>query len=314
MASVLLGLGSNLGQRDQTLRAAVDALEAHPGINQVLVSKSHQFAPIGGPEGQDEFINAAALIDTNLAPLQFLQLLQSIENNLGRQRDIRWDARTLDLDLLLFDDLVLNSNELILPHPRMTFRRFVLEPAAEIAADLIHPTTGWTIGRLLRHLREHPNYLAICGGSKDFRATLIERLGTELPLAVIKKEDTEDADDDLESALAHLQQRAKQIPLLGQSLEAETLVADFWIEQSWLDAKRILSPSDFSRFEQEFEQATAGRLAPKLLILVSGADSAEIAALQARATATDSGPWLIVDGSDPNTALQEASAAITAMR
>ena len=95
--------------------------------------------PIGGPAGQEPFLNAAALLETSLPPAELLARLQRIELHLGRTRETRWAARTLDLDLLLYDNLVLNTPYLTLPHPRMAFRRFVLEPAAEVAPEMAHP-------------------------------------------------------------------------------------------------------------------------------------------------------------------------------
>jgi 2-amino-4-hydroxy-6-hydroxymethyldihydropteridine diphosphokinase len=144
----LIGLGSNLGDRKRTLDAAVAGLGETPGIVVHRVSKYYETAPVGGPEGQGNYLNAAAELETTLQPLELLHVLQSIEDRAGRVRSVRWGPRTLDLDLLLFGDRVIETDELQVPHPRMAGRRFVLEPLAEIAATAVDPITQRTIADL----------------------------------------------------------------------------------------------------------------------------------------------------------------------
>jgi 2-amino-4-hydroxy-6-hydroxymethyldihydropteridine diphosphokinase len=145
----LIGLGSNLGDRKTELDAAVAALAQAPGIDVRAVSRYHETAPVGGPKGQGDYLNAAAAVETTLEPLDLLHLLQEIERRGGRVRTVRWGPRTLDLDLLLFGDRVIATAELQVPHPRMAERLFVLEPLAEIAPGAVDPVTGRTIAELL---------------------------------------------------------------------------------------------------------------------------------------------------------------------
>ena len=149
MANCLIGLGSNLGDRGEQLRAAIEQLKQLPQTVFIAESRFRDTKPAGGPASQPPYLNAAARIDTSLEPPRLFAELQRIENELGRVRDQRWGPRTIDLDLLLYDQVELDTPELILPHPRMSFRRFVLEPAAEIAREMVYPINHWTIGQLI---------------------------------------------------------------------------------------------------------------------------------------------------------------------
>jgi 2-amino-4-hydroxy-6-hydroxymethyldihydropteridine diphosphokinase len=153
MASVaLIGLGSNLGDRRAMLEGAIAALAATPGVQVRRVSSFRETEPVGGPPGQGAYLNTAAVLETTLEPPDLLHVLQAIEARHGRIRTVRWGERTLDLDLLLFDDRVIETTELAVPHPRLAERRFVLEPLAEIAPDAVEPRSGRTIAELLQEL------------------------------------------------------------------------------------------------------------------------------------------------------------------
>jgi 2-amino-4-hydroxy-6-hydroxymethyldihydropteridine diphosphokinase len=155
-ALAFIALGSNLGDRKRALEAALHSLAQARGIAVQRVSSFHETEPVGGPPGQGMFLNAAAILETTLNPFDLLRVLQNIEEQLGRVRDVRWDARTLDLDLLFYDDQILNTPELTLPHPALATRPFVLEPLAEIAPEAVDPATGRTIRELLEQLARRP--------------------------------------------------------------------------------------------------------------------------------------------------------------
>ena len=132
-----ISLGSNLGDRVANLNGAIEELGQTPGLEVRRVSSFHETEPVGGPPGQGMFLNAVAVLETDLEPVPLLSILQEIETRFGRQRTVRWGARTLDLDLLLFDGRIMNTPELCLPHPRMHTRRFVLEPLVEVARGIL---------------------------------------------------------------------------------------------------------------------------------------------------------------------------------
>ena len=153
MPQAFLGLGSNLGNRDANLRAAIAALRAAAGVKVVRVSGFLETSPQGGP-AQPDYLNAAAEIDTSLSPRPLLQVLLDIETRLGRVRKDRWGPRTLDLDLLLYEHKIINEPDLVVPHPRMHAREFVLKPLGEIAPEAYHPILGKSARALLETL--HP--------------------------------------------------------------------------------------------------------------------------------------------------------------
>jgi pantoate--beta-alanine ligase len=156
MPEALLALGSNIGDRERTLDRAVELLRETPGIDVLRVSRWHESAPVGGPSGQGMYLNGAARIHTSLTPAALLAAFQAIEGRLGRERSVAWGPRTIDLDLLLYDTLELDTPELQVPHPRMAWRRFVLAPAAEIAPDMQHPVNGLTISAMLARAQSAP--------------------------------------------------------------------------------------------------------------------------------------------------------------
>ena len=150
MTRVAIALGSNLGDREGYLRSAIAALQ--PSLSNLRVSTFHDTAPVGvGP--QPTFLNATAVGETSLAARALLDTLLAVERDLGRERPFPGAPRTLDLDLILYGDAVIDeAPSLIVPHPRFRERRFVLEPLAEIAPDWRDPVTGQTVEELLRTL------------------------------------------------------------------------------------------------------------------------------------------------------------------
>jgi 2-amino-4-hydroxy-6-hydroxymethyldihydropteridine diphosphokinase len=149
MAVAYIGLGSNLGDRMATLRTAVQRLESLGRI--AGVSSLYETEPVGYLH-QPRFLNAVVALETALAPADLMRALLGIERDLGRTRSFPDAPRTLDLDLLLAEDSILDTPELILPHPRLHERAFVLFPFAELAPQTVHPESGQTVQDLLRAL------------------------------------------------------------------------------------------------------------------------------------------------------------------
>jgi 2-amino-4-hydroxy-6-hydroxymethyldihydropteridine diphosphokinase len=137
-----VGLGANLGDREGSIRAAIDRLDAHPDVTVVAVSQLRETDPVGIVD-QPRFVNAAAALDTELRPRELLDVLLAVERELGRTRTgPRYGPRTIDLDLLLYGDEIVDEPGLTVPHPRLHERRFALEPLADLDPGLVVPGRG----------------------------------------------------------------------------------------------------------------------------------------------------------------------------
>jgi 2-amino-4-hydroxy-6-hydroxymethyldihydropteridine diphosphokinase len=147
-----VAVGSNLGDRWARLAQAARALRAAPGVAVVRASRVWDTAPVGPP--QQRYLNAVLELETSRTPSSLLRLLQDVERAAGRVRRVRWGPRTLDLDLLLVGDRVVREPGLVIPHPGIPERRFVLAPLAELHAELVVPGTGSSVAGLLEEAPE----------------------------------------------------------------------------------------------------------------------------------------------------------------
>jgi 2-amino-4-hydroxy-6-hydroxymethyldihydropteridine diphosphokinase len=149
-----IGVGSNLGEKVDNCRQAIAAIAVLKGCLLDGVSPLYETEPVG-VQDQSFFVNAVALVKTDLEPVELLERLRAIETSLGRKPGgKKFGPRVLDLDILFFDNVILRSDRIEIPHPRLHERRFVLEPLCDLAAELVHPVLGKTVRFLLADLKD----------------------------------------------------------------------------------------------------------------------------------------------------------------
>jgi len=282
MSLCLIGLGSNEGDRQANLHRALDELGRQRGVCVVRQSRLLETAPVGGPSGQNPFLNAAAVLESALAAEALLDVLLHVEAALGRRRAERWGSRSVDLDLLLYEDVVLSTPTLVVPHPRMAWRRFVLEPAAEVAGSMIHPTTGWTIARLVQHLNTAKNYLAITGpigaGKTDIARQIMQSAGAcwiaeSLDLARLAAFYADPASHAWSLEIEFLNRRAELLAAGSSEWKKPTRwwVSDFWFDQGLAFAEVWLPAERRAAFHAQWEEAAGGVVRPKLTVMLDAA-------------------------------------------
>jgi len=336
MVECLIAVGSNLGDRSESLSEAVAILSQSAHFQNVTHSAWRETAPVGGPDDQPVYLNGAIRLRTTLAPQQVLIELQAIETRLGRHRDVRWGPRTLDLDLLLYGSVTLSTPELTLPHPRMAFRKFVLQPAAEIAPELVHPLIGWTIAQLHEHLARAIPYVAIAGAAGVGKS----RLAAELAAAWQGRLVTDarinpprvaqaSAGPRLSPEIEWLERREPLVRRADWPDPQRWAFSDFWLEQSLAYAtvelatraagaeNQRLSAAEWSEVVAAWGRARLLTMPPKLLILLDPPDHVADPVqrnIAARATQPQIGPLLRLASADPAANFAEATAAIAAMQ
>ncbi|MFT5524043.1 MAG: 2-amino-4-hydroxy-6-hydroxymethyldihydropteridine diphosphokinase [Pirellulaceae bacterium] len=290
MSQCFISLGANLGQRAENIGRAVELLAANPRIHSVRCSSLLETQSVGGPPDQPPFFNAAAELETSLDPESLLRVLQDVEQQLGRTRHQRWDKRTLDLDILLFDDLVIQTQQLTVPHPRMAFRRFVLNPLAEIASNTLHPQLGWTVAEIIQHLDYAPPYIALTGAPGAGKTTIVEAIRREYAsLFEVRTEKLAEIDlpkyyDDptqagWETELSFLKRRSQ---LVRDLPAGKYLLTDFWLDQSLAAAEMWLPPQQCGRLAELLDQMQEEVLQPRLIAFVSAPSSKLTSRIQQR--------------------------------
>ncbi len=148
-----IGLGSNLGDRRKNIESTIEELKRSNLVEIIKISSLYETEPLGGPP-QDKFLNGVVEIETELPPHALLELLKAVEKKLGRNYfGLRWGPREIDLDILLYGDLIIDESDLKVPHPSMQLRHFVLEPLCEIAPEAIHPILKKSIAGLFSGFR-----------------------------------------------------------------------------------------------------------------------------------------------------------------
>lgn len=274
MVTCLISLGSNLGSRSEQLHHAIERLQQTPGVEVQAVSRWHETVPVGGPPGQATFLNGAARLQTTLSAQELMTTLLKIEAEVGRTRRIHWEARLLDLDLLLYADEVIQTENVTVPHPRMSFRRFVLEPAAEVGGEMVHPQIGWTIQQLLDHLNLPSTWLAIAAPPGINRTRFAQQVALQqggkvlsLDWPVMPRSET--SLDWYHALLATATEQHQEIVKADQD---QVLLTDYWLPQLLLEAQLCLSDDTANKFTAVWQFAAESLPIPKLIVSLQASD------------------------------------------
>jgi 2-amino-4-hydroxy-6-hydroxymethyldihydropteridine diphosphokinase len=330
MPRALVGIGSNLGDRQALVTSASELIRHQHQVRSVALSSFRQTSPVGGPAGQQPFVNAAVSFETDLSAQELWAVLASIERQLGRKRDVRWGARTIDLDLLLYGSQVIDTRSLVVPHPRMAVRRFVLEPAAEVAGDMVHPLIGWTVRQLLAHLDTAANYVAFAGLRSHGKTLLAEQLARHFEGRLIADPAAKSSilgggdppSHEFQRQIEFLDARAAVLATDEWQDDGALVVSDFYFGQGLAYARLTLDAEQYREFVEQWRARRQSVVAPKLVVFLDDAAGAPLSE-QDRALAEELrrlsvrqnvGPCLVVDHADPEAALSEIAAAVEAMR
>lgn len=295
-----------------------------PGVEFVAVSRYRETRPVGGPVNQAAYLNGACLIETDLPPRDVLGTLFAVENTLHRRREHRWGERTIDLDLLLYDDLVVESPELTLPHPRMSTRRFVLEPCAEIAAELRYPPSACTIRDLLDNISVPHPLVAVVGvpgsGAAEVAAAVADatlarlvRAPVPLPFEPGARRADVHAGERLLNAVA-----AWRRPLESDDWQDDPhgTVADYWLDAVPAVAAGSIPPSAWPAFGRDFERLVGDVVSPHVAIFlkVGEHELRERIAFRGRSAAAASDVFADAPVVDGEGAIEETAAALARLQ
>lgn len=166
MVQAVVAVGGNLGDVGQTFDRAQELALENPDVQSVRSAERFRSVAMGADAG-DSFVNSAWVVETTLEPLALLNLLQQIEKELGRTREVRWGPRTLDLDLIFYGDQVIDLPRLVVPHPHCWYRQFVLAPVVSLVPEFVHPVSGLSTKQLLERLLADPVSIGYAGTLVD---------------------------------------------------------------------------------------------------------------------------------------------------
>jgi 2-amino-4-hydroxy-6-hydroxymethyldihydropteridine diphosphokinase len=277
-----IGLGSNLGDRERTIRAALQMLGNDGSIEVTRVSDLQETAPLGQMD-QPNYLNGVAEIRTKLGPQELLQRFKATEAALGRGPHAKWAARTIDLDLLLYGDRVIRENGLIVPHPDVHLRSFVLDGLCQLQPDLVHPVLGEPVSELSQRLRggnvlpdpEAPQLVSVAGIIGVGKTTLAKKLGEVLRAPVLfEPYDTNPflrevyagkIELALDSQLYFLVHRTEQIGR-GVLRPGQITVTDYVFEQEMIYARRLLNPTQLALYERIYRPFARSVTPPTVVI------------------------------------------------
>ena len=284
VCTAYIGLGSNLGDRKDFIDKALKMLAEAGKIELTRTSSIVETKPLGRTD-QPDYLNTVAEIKTTLAPEELYKILFNIENNLGRERKEKWLSRTIDLDLLFFDDQVINSPDLTVPHLQLHLRNFVLQGLCELNPDLIHPVIKVSVSELAARLnggnfvleKHKPQLISIAGNIGVGKTTLAKKLSERFICDVLY----EPYDDNpfmpdvyagrkdlaLDSQLFFLTRRAEQLSL-NNLVPGQIYISDYVFDKEMVYAKALLNKKQLDLYEKIYNPFIGNVFEPVLVIYI----------------------------------------------
>jgi len=288
-STVYVGLGSNLGDRENYIKKALENLAKRPDIKIAGQSDLIQTSPLGGVE-QPDYINAVGRVETTLSARDFFVQLMDTEKTLGRIKGKKWSSRPIDLDLLLFDSEVIHSPELTVPHPQMHLRSFVLKGLCQLDSKLVHPVLKVTVKELLQRLGgrdfvlepDRPQLINIAGNIGVGKTTLTRSLSEILNCKFIFEEYGKNPfmpevyagkrELALDSQLFFLTSRSRQL-YFEVLAPGQIAVSDYIFEKELIYAKRLLNEKQLALYDKIYHRFENEHIQPVLVIYLK--DSVE---------------------------------------
>jgi deoxyguanosine kinase len=285
MATAYIGLGTNLGERKRFIEDALGLLGQTPGVELEASTEAIETSPLAGIK-QPKYLNAVAKIKTNLSPENLHNRLIEIEDALERRRGKKWSSRNIDLDLLLFENEIINTDALIVPHPQMHLRWFVLSGLNELAGEAVHPVLKEKVKVLLSRLngcdfaplKDKPLFVTIAGNIGAGKTTLAKKLGEALSCRVILEAyDTNpylpkvyagNKDLALSSQLYFLTSRVEQLnPSIREN--NHPVVVDYVFQKEQIYARITLSKEQHTLYQKVYSQLAPGILRPAIVLYLT---------------------------------------------
>lgn len=310
MDRCLISLGANIGNPLETIRTAAELLRSRLAGTQSEYRLSRYFRtpPVGGPSGQPPFVNAVVAVHTELTAHEVWQAIREVESELGRQRDRRWEARRIDLDILLYGELRIWSPQLKIPHPRMCMRRFILVPALDVAPAWIDPVSGWSIAQLAAALQTGPGNLLLISDDKERHAAWLPEIAQQTRAEVIPLEANLTAPSARWLCLASMVEMRQLTETAGQLPLAKLVM--FLTSPTGHSGP----PAPASDWEVQHQRlAESLQLAPPQLSAIQPSAIQSNAKPPLQLPPTLSGPRYLLSGDDRSWAIHEIVSALEAM-
>ena len=302
MAKAYLALGANLGDRAKNIARALKTLGHLRGTRILATSRVRETAPLGGPR-QGDFLNACAAIETQFGPWELLLAIWRIERALGRRRGVRWGPRTLDIDILFYNDVVRRSVRLKIPHPLLHRRLFVLRGLREIAPEVVHPVYGKTVSELFEEAKlastnKDFKMVAVAGpigvGKTLVAGQLARELGAKFfqePIREVKGLGAFYRDPHthaLDVQMSFLQARSRQLKGLSEMVERDDwVVTDYFFEMENIFSRLNLSEEELEVYWQSYQRTKEGLPQPDVVVYLKARPETLLYRIRRRARSTE---------------------------